>query len=89
MVKFRNQIGKDGFEKIFQMSIDLHGCYAQEKVVNIDTTVQEKNITYPTDAKLAIKVIKQRRTFAKEVKSLRLDLRHFRYVKKRAKSRRA
>ena len=101
LVKFRNRIGKDGFEKIFQMSIDLHGCYAQEKVVNIDTTVQEKNITYPTDAKLAIKIInrlnklakvegvKQRRTFAKEVKSLRLDLRHFRHVKKRAKSRRA
>lgn len=101
LVKFRNRIGKDGFEKLFQMSIDLHGCYAQEKVVNIDTTVQEKNITYPTDAKLAIKIInrlnklakkqgiKQRRTFAKEVKSLRLDLRHFRHVKKRAKSRRA
>lgn len=101
LVKFRNRIGKDGFEKIFQMSIDLHGCYAKEKVVNIDTTVQEKNITYPTDAKLAIKIInrlnklakiegiQQRRTFAKEVKSLRLDLRHFRHVKKRAKSRRA
>ena len=101
LVKFRNRIGKEGFEKIFQMTVKLHGCFAQEKVVNIDTTVQEKNITYPTDAKLAIKIInrlnklakvegvKQRRTFAKEVKSLRLDLRHFRHVKKRAKSRRA
>jgi len=101
LVKFRNRIGKEGFEKIFQMSVKLHGCYAQEKIVNIDTTVQEKNITYPTDAKLAIKIInrlnkiakkeglKQRRTFAKEVKSKRLDIRHFRHVKKRAKARKA
>jgi len=101
LVKFRNRIGKDGFEKIFQMSVELHGCYAQEKIVNIDTTVQEKNITYPTDAKLAIKIInrlnklakkqgvKQRRTFAKEVKASRLAIRHFRHVKKRAKARKA
>jgi len=31
----------------------------------------------------------QRRTFEKEVKSLRLDIRHFRHVKKRPKARRA
>ena len=76
------------------MSIGLHGKAALENAVNIDTTVQEKNITYPTDAKLAIKIInrlnklaksegvQQRRTFVKEVKNLRLDLRHFRHVKK-------
>jgi IS5 family transposase len=34
------------------MSIALHGKQAQEATVLIDTTVQEKNITYPTDAKL-------------------------------------
>jgi len=101
LVKFRNRIGKEGVEKIFQMSIKLHGSYAQETVVNIDTTVQEKNITYPTDAKLTIKIInrlnklakkqniKQRRTFVKEIRSLRLDLRHFRHVKKRTKAKRA
>jgi IS5 family transposase len=60
--------------------------------------VQEKAITYPTDAKLAIKIINrlnklakyygiaQRRTFTKEVKKLRLALRHFRHVKRRAKA---
>ncbi|MCF6299770.1 MAG: hypothetical protein L3J52_01395 [Proteobacteria bacterium] len=42
LVKFRSRIGKAGVEKIFQMSIKLHGSYAQETVVNIDTTVQEK-----------------------------------------------
>jgi IS5 family transposase len=101
LVKFRNRIEKEGVEKIFQMSVRIHGRNAQEKIVNVDTTVQEKNITYPTDAKLAIKIInklnkiakkegiKQRRTHGKEVKSLRLDIRHFRHVKKRTKARRA
>lgn len=101
LVHFRQRIGQDGYEKIFQMSIALHGKCALENSVNIDTTVQEKNITYPTDAKLAIKIInrlnklakqqdlQQRRTFVKEVKNLRLDIRHFRHVKKRRKAKRA
>jgi len=76
----------------------LHGRLSQEDTVNIDTTVQEKNITYPTDAKLAIKIInrlhkearfhdiQQRRTFVKEIKNLRLSIRHFRHVKKKSQS---
>ena len=101
LVHFRKRIGKVGFEKIFQMSVKLHGKSALEPTVNIDTTVQEKNITYPTDAKLAIKIInrltkiakshgiQQRRTFVKEVKNKRLSIRHFRHVKKRAKAKKA
>jgi IS5 family transposase len=101
LVKFRKRIGKDGMEKIFQMSIGLHGKTALESNVNIDTTVQEKNITYPTDAKLAIKIIKrvnklakehgiqQRRTYVKEIKNCRLSIRHFRHVKKRGKAKKA
>ncbi|OQK15572.1 hypothetical protein AU255_15210 [Methyloprofundus sedimenti] len=57
LVYFRKRIGKGGVEKIFQVSVGLHGNKALEEMVNIDTTVQEKNITYPTDAKLAIKII--------------------------------
>ena len=49
-VHFRKRIGTEGFEKIFAMSVQLHGKAALGKAVNIDTTVQEKNITYPTDA---------------------------------------
>ena len=47
----------DGVEKIFRHSIDKHVNDAWEDHVNIDTTAQEKNITYPTDAKLYKKII--------------------------------
>ena len=98
LVHFRKRIGTEGFQHIFQVSVGLHGKVAQEATVNIDTTVQEKAITYPTDAKLAIKIInrlnklakrygiQQRRTFTQEVKNLRLAIRHFRHVKRRKKA---
>ena len=75
------------------MSVFLHTKAKEEKEVHIDSTVQEKNITYPTDGKLAIKIInrlnklakkhgiKQRRSYVKEVKQLRQDLRNFRHSK--------
>jgi len=101
LVKFRNRIGKKGVEQIFGLSVKLHGRLSEETTVLVDTTVQEKAITYPTDIKLAIKIInrlnklakalgiKQRRTYVKEVKSLRLACRHFRHVKVRAKAKKA
>ena len=66
------------------MSIDLHGKSSKEEVVIADTTVQEKNITYPTDVKLFIKIIdkcnkiaekecvEQRQNYCRVVKSLLL-----------------
>jgi IS5 family transposase len=101
LVKFRQRLGKDGVETLFALSVSLHGKAAEEPTVLVDTTVQEKAITYPTDSKLAIKIINrlnklakregvlQRRTFVKEVRSLRLACRHFRHVKRRGKAKKA
>lgn len=101
LVKFRQRIGQEGIEKLFALSVLLHGEAAEEPTVLVDTTVQEKAITYPTDSKLAIKVInrlnklakqygiQQRRTYVKEVRELRLACRHFRHVKRRSKAKKA
>ena len=56
-VHFRKRIGEQGVEKIFVYSVKLHGKDAQEKQVLSDTTVQENNTTFPTDAKLAKQII--------------------------------
>lgn len=101
LVKFRQRIGEEGAKQLFSLSVSLHGNASEEPVVIVDTTVQEKAITYPTDTKLAIKIInhlnkiakqqgiRQRRTFVKEVKTLRQSCRHFRHTKHRAKAKKA
>jgi IS5 family transposase len=101
LVYFRKRIGTEGVEKIFAMSVSLHGKDAQDKQVIIDTTVQEKNVTYPTDGKLAIKMIHHllriakeeqiqlRRTYMKEIKEHRIKLRFFSHPKKIKKARAA
>jgi IS5 family transposase len=94
LVKFRNRIGKEGVEEIFRISVGLHGSLSEEREVLIDTTVQPKNITYPTDGKLAIRMIghlhkiakneglRLRRTYVREIKDHRLNLRFFKHPKK-------
>lgn len=81
-VHFRNRIGEEGVNKIFQYSIRLHGKDAEEKLVVSDTTVQGNNTTFPTDAKLYKKVVdgcnriakkeglRQRQTYTKKTKNL-------------------
>ena len=56
-VHFRHRIREEGVEKIFANSIHLFGKAAKEKVNLSDTTVSENNTTFPTDAKLAKKII--------------------------------
>ena len=61
LVHFRDRIGPDGAEKLLAVSLALHGERAKEKAVGLDTTSQEKAITFPTDAKLHGKVIQAAR----------------------------
>ena len=92
LVHFRKRIGEAGVEKIFQASVALHGKARLEREVVIDTTVQEKNITFPTDTKLRVKVMQRcwklaaedglqlRRSYRRELKK---TLRIIRFSKKR------
>ena len=90
MTKFRKRIGAEGAEKIFKLSLMVNAkeITAKEmKMVMIDSTVQEKNITFPTDAKLYRKIIAKvldmsrreaielRRTYTRELKALKLKVR--------------
>lgn len=69
LIKFRKRIGEEGAEQILKMSIHLFPKKEiYEKEVLIDTTVQEKNITYPTDVKLQKKIIEKCRKIAKDEK---------------------
>jgi len=59
LVYFRQRIGQAGVQRILKVTARLHGDKAQEGEVVVDTTVQEKNITHPTDTKLAHKIIRR------------------------------
>ena len=56
-VHFRKRIGEQGVEKIFAYSVLLHGKVALESQTLSDTTVAENNTSFPTDAKLAKRII--------------------------------
>ena len=72
LTHFRKRIGKKGAKRLLKQSVDLIHHKIKEEEVVVDTTVQEKNITFPTDAKLAKKVIDTCRKIAnKEDISLR------------------
>jgi IS5 family transposase len=92
-VHFRKRIGESGFEKIFVHSVRLHDTErkgklepkVREKWHLSDTTVQENNTTFPTDAKQCKKVIdgcnkiakaegiQLRRSYSRESKQLLRD----------------
>ena len=72
--------------RILAMTARVRGKKAVGKEVIFDTTVQEKNITFPTDAKLHRKIIsqcnkiavaegiRQRQSYHLAIKRLSLDL---------------
>ena len=51
LVEFRKRIGSQGIELIFKESIRVNGTDSNDPHLSGDTTVQEKNITYPTSLK--------------------------------------
>ena len=59
LVAFRLRIGEPGVELILQESIRINEPPEDSNLVSVDTTVQEKNITYPTDNKRYKKIIKK------------------------------
>ena len=62
LVHFRQRIGEEGVELIFQESIRVNNENDDDyhhDTAFIDSTVQEKNITYLTDAKLHKKIVKK------------------------------
>ncbi|MGR3317629.1 MAG: IS5 family transposase [Candidatus Anammoxibacter sp.] len=100
-VHFRKRIGEAGIEKIFIYSVSLHGKQAKSKMVLSDTTVQENNTTFPTDAKLAKKIIDkansiakkeditQRQTYVRTSKQLMRDTYNSNHLKRRKKAKKA
>jgi IS5 family transposase len=62
MTKWRNRVGAEKLTELLKETIDL--AVREKQIsprdlqrVNVDTTVQEKNVTFPTDSKLLYKAI--------------------------------
>ena len=102
LIKFRHRMGEKGMERILKQSIDLFSKKEiNEKQVLIDSTVQEKNITFPTDTKLQKRIIEKCRAIAKDegillrqsykriLKQLMIDQRFRQHPKRRKKARAA
>ncbi len=101
LVHFRNRIGEKGIELIFKESIRINGKDGRENEATTDTTVQEKNITYPTDNKLHRKIIKKciaiadkedieiRQSYTRTLKKLLMDQRFRNHPKNKGKAKKA
>ncbi len=101
LVHFRKRIGEKGIEKIFSYSVDIHGKDAKSDLLLSDSTVQENNTTYPTDAKLAKRIIDkavkiaqkeniaQRQSYKRTSKQLLRDTYNGTHPKRRKKAQKA
>lgn len=101
LTHFRKRIGEAGIELIFKESIRINGKDGDDSDVSVDTTVQEKNITFPTDSKLHKKIIKKcldiskkesitlRQTYTRTLKKLSVDQRFRNHPKNKGKARKA
>lgn len=101
LVHFRNRIGQQGIELILKESIRINGKDGREQEATTDTTVQEKNITYPTDNKLHRRIIKKcvaiahkedielRQSYTRVLKKLLMDQRFRNHPKNKGKAKKA
>lgn len=101
LVHFRKRIGESGIELIFKESIRINGDDSNDQDVNADTTVQEKNITFPTDAKLHKKIINKtlkivqneqlpiRQRYTRTLKKLSIAQRFGNHPRNKSKARKA
>jgi IS5 family transposase len=101
LVHFRHRIGEEGVELILKESIRVNEGDSDDPHVSVDTTVQEKNITYPTDDKLYKKIIRKcqqisykeglpvRQTYTRTLKKLSFEQRFRNHPKNKAKARKA
>lgn len=101
LVHFRHRIGEKGIELIFRESIRINGNDSNDPHVSVDTTVQEKNITYPTDDKLNKKIIKKchaivekehlplRQSYTRTLKKLSINQRFRNHPTNKSKARKA
>ena len=101
LVHFRNRIGEEGIESILKESIRINGKDGKEQEATTDTTVQEKNITYPTDNKLYRKIIKKcialadkeglelRQSYTRTLKKLLMDQRFRNHPKNKGRAKKA
>ena len=77
LVKWRKRVGAQGMEKLLKETLDCAKRTGQLKdrdfeKVNVDTTVQEKAIAFPTDSRLYHKM---RRRLVEEAKKMGIKLR--------------
>ncbi len=101
LVHFRNRIGEQGIELILKESIRINGKDGREQEATTDTTVQEKNITYPTDNKLHRRIIKKcvaiadkedielRQSYTRVLKKLLMDGRFRNHPKNKGKAKKS
>jgi len=89
MTRFRKRLGTGGAEKLFEQVIETakrgkHLTRSHLNKVNVDTTVQEKAIAFPTDAR---HYYKMRDALVRAAESRNIELRqNYRRVAKRALS---
>ncbi len=101
LVHFRKRIGENGVEKIFAISVQMQGKDLKNEDVIVDTTAQEKNITFPTDSKLYRKTIEKvntiaekegivlRQNYKRTIKKLLIQLRFSHHPRRKKQARKA